>query len=220
MKLAAIHSSRVSALVELVDLVPDGKIFLPDLINSIATQCEFRKFPDSPEKLIDQSNGALFEMGKWEDQPIHKLTLFRDGIVIETSSTTEETDATLQALLQWAKESLGLHFEPQMIQRKGILSSVVVYLDVPLDNLNPILGKIGKLLSEQTTKAVNQLMNFRTQGISISTNALNSKFTPAVFSIERRTDILDVENKYFSTAPLSTTEHLKVLETFEKALQK
>ena len=45
MKLASIHVSKVSALVEITDLVPTGKVFAPDLMTAIAERCEFRKFP-------------------------------------------------------------------------------------------------------------------------------------------------------------------------------
>jgi hypothetical protein len=219
MKLAAIHTGKVSVLIEIADLVPNGKIFAPELINAIAARCEFRKTPKEPDKL-QQEGGLVFELGKWEDQPINKLSLFGDGIVLETSSSTEDTDATLQALLLWAKKSLEIHFDPAMIRRKTFASQVTVYFDVNLDSLHPILKKISDFVSESESKQVAQPLTFRTSGITISSNALASKFTPGTFTIERRVNIPDAENKYYSGAPLPTLDHLALLEQFEQSLRK
>jgi hypothetical protein len=219
MKLAAIHLSKVTYLVETIDLAPFGKIFLPDLVNAIAQRCEFRKFPQNIGK-EKEPPGVVFETGKWDDQPIGKLILFTDGIVLETNSTTEDTEATLLALLLWAKESLGLHFEPEMVKRKIFYSQVAVYFDIQLDSLHPICEEIAKTLSVANTKLFNQPFVFRTAAITVTTNTLAGKFVPGMFSVERRIDVPDSENKYFSSAPLPTSEHLALLETFEKALKK
>jgi hypothetical protein len=221
MKLAAIHLSRVTYLVETIDLIAVGKIFLPDLVNAIAQRCEFRKFPENFGKDKDKGpSGAVFELGKWEDQPIAKLTIFTDGIVLETVSTTEDTETTLLALLSWAKESLGLSFEPEMVKRKIFVSQLAFYSDMQLDSLHPICAGIAETLSVANTKLFDQPFVFRTSAITFATSTLAGKFTPGIFSVERRVDVPDSENKYFSSAPLPTAEHLALLEEFEKAIKK
>ncbi len=219
MKLASIHVSKVSALVEITDLVPTGKVFAPDLMTAIAERCEFRKFPQDFGK-NKETAGAVFEIGKWNDQPIDKLTIFNDGIVLETSSDTDDTDATLQQLLMWAKKEIGISYEPEMIRRKLFTSSLVVYSDLQLDSLHPILKELAAFISPDVNEQFNHQFVYRTAGITIGVNTLASKFAPAVFSIERRIDVPDSENRYFSTAPLRTSKHLSLLEKLEKALQK
>jgi hypothetical protein len=219
MKLAAIHASKVTALVEITDLVPTGKVFAPDLMTAIAERCEFRKFPQDFGKKQEPA-GAVFEIGKWNDQPINKLTIFNDGVVLETSSDTDDTDATLHQLLMWAKKEIGINYEPEMIRRKLFTSNLVVYSDMQLDSLHPILKELAAFVSSDTSKQFNHQFVYRTAGITLGTNTLTSKFAPTVFSIERRIDVPDSENKYFSTAPLRTSEHLSLLEKLEKALRK
>jgi hypothetical protein len=218
MKLAAIHLSKISALVEVADLVRDGKIFVPDLIKAIIARFEFRKFPNDPAS-FGQSSGLVFEIGKWDGLPIYKLTLFNDGIVLETSATTEETEKALYAILEWGAE-VGLVFDPKMISRLLVVSTVAVYLDINLDNLHPVLKRIAAITSEAQSERMTIPLAYRTSGISISSNTLTSKFPTAAFTVERRVDVPDSTNKYFSSAPLHTSEHLNALEELEKALQK
>lgn len=218
MKLAAIHASKISALIEVVDLIPQGKIFFPDLLTAIASRCEFRKAPQDFGK--ETAAGAVFELGKWKDQPIFKLTLFRDGIVLETGSSTEDTESTLNEMLQWAKKEIGIHFEHEMIRRKVFYSQLAVYFGVELDLLHPVLGEMASTLTEAATRQLLMPMNYRMAGITIGTSTLEAKYPTGVFTIERRLDVPDSENKYFSGAPLRTFEHLALLEKFEKALRK
>ena len=219
MKLAAIQMSRVSALVEINELIPTGKVFTPDVMTAIAERCEFRKFPQEFGKKQEPA-GAVFEIGKWNDQPINKLTIFNDGVVLDTSSDTDDTDATLQQLLMWAKKEIGINYEPEMIHRKLFTSQLVVYSDMQLDSLHPILKELAAFISSDASQQFNQQLVYRSAGIILNTNNLTSKFSPSVFSIERRIDVPDSDNKYFSTAPLRTSQHLSLLEKFEKALQK
>jgi hypothetical protein len=219
MKLAAIHVSRVTVFVEVTDLIPQGKVYFPDLVNAIVARCEFKKFPQDFGK-EPLPAGAVFEMGKWKDQPIGKLTIFRDGLVLETASSTEDTESTLQEMLLWTKKEVGIQFEPGMVKRKAFYSQVAVYFDLQLDSLHPILSEIAATLSEATSKQVDLPMVYRTAVITLSPNTLSAKHPTGVFSIERRIDVPDSENKYFSSAPLRTLEHLALLEKFEKVLYK
>jgi hypothetical protein len=218
MKLAAIHGSKVSALVEIAELVPTGKVFVPDLMTAIAERCEFRKFPQDFGKKKEEA-GAVFEIGKWNDQPINKLTIFNDGVVIETNSDTSDTDTTLEQLLMWAKKEIGITYESEMIRRKHFTSQLVIYSDMQLDALHPILRELAAFVSSDASKQADHQHVYRTAGITLSTNTLESKFAPTAFSIERRIDVPDSNKKYFSTAPLRTKDHLALLEKFEKALQ-
>jgi hypothetical protein len=219
MKLAAIHTSRVTALVEIIDLVPEGKVFLPDLLEAIAVRCDFRKYPKDFGK-TEPTAGAIFEIGKWNDQPIGKMTIFTDGIVIETGSSTEDTETALHELLLWAKEDMGIKYEAAMIKRKVFYSQLAFYLDVKPEVMHPILGELAATLSDAASKQAGVPMMYRTSGIVLGPSTLIAKFPTGNFTIERRVDVPDSENKYFSGAPLRTPEHLALLEKFETALRK
>jgi len=217
MRLAAIHASRITALIEVSDLIRDGRVFIPDLINAIVARFEFRKFPSDPAS-FGQAGGLVFEIGKWEGLAVYKLSLFNDGIVLETTATTEETERALFEILSWSTQ-VGLVFERNMINRLIVGSTVAVYLDVNLDDLHPILRTISETCSDAASQMLTVPLAYRTAGISVSPSTLTSKVMPTTFTIERRLDVPDSQNKYFSNAPLHTSHHLKALEDFERALQ-
>jgi hypothetical protein len=55
--------------------------------------------------------------------------------------------------------------------------------------------------------------------ISIDYDALTGKHPLGPFSIQRRENTPFSEGKYFSSAPLPTDIHIKLLEKFEKSLE-
>ncbi len=213
MKLAAIQLGKVTWLAEAVEFDPKGKLFLPDFLASIASLGEFRVFPDKSGQYSEK--GANFEIGKLGDQRINKLQLFNDGIVMETSSPTQDAERSLLNLMLWAKDAHGVTFEPGMIRRKMFYSEIIAFMDVDLNNLHPVLRKIGSAVSESVT-AVNGIQaTFRASGVTLEVNSLTRKFPVGQFSVQRRADTPDAENKYFSSAPLKTDEHIRLLEQFE-----
>ena len=97
---------------------------------------------------------------------------------------------------------------------------MLVYLDVRLDSVHPVLDEIAAIVSKAASDQTAQAMIYRTAAITLGVNVLTAKNPTGVFSIERRLESPDSENKYFSSAPLRTFEHLALLEKFEKSLQK
>ncbi len=219
MRLSAVHNSRVTFLIEIAELTPFGKVHPPTLLNALAKRCDFKNFPENLGK-EPKPQAFVFEGGLWNKQPITKLSLFNDGIALDTGSSTEDTETTLLELLEWAKRDLGLAFEPAMVRRKMLLSQLVFYMEGRLDSVHPIFGEMEKVLSQSTSENLNHPFSYRIASVQLSPNPLDAKFLPGLFSIERRADTPDSENKYFSTAPVHTKEHLALLERFERSIRK
>src|ERR1035441_4633206 len=145
MKLSAVTLARVLAFVETFDLNPQGTVFFPDLVAKLVEKCRFQKFPQTIQD-FDEQKGVEFLSGTWGRINVEKLTIYNNGILLDTRASTSISEQVLSEALEWAKE-FGIVYQPQMIKRKGFLSSFSFYSDVPLLGQTAALTKLSQSLS-------------------------------------------------------------------------
>ena len=63
-----------------------------------------------------------------------------------------------------------------------------------------------------------QPINYEPTGIILNLDQSTTKLAPVFFTLERRAEVPFTDNKYFSSAPLSTQDHIGILQEVEKAL--
>ena len=102
-----------------------------------------------------------------------------------------------------------------MVKRTTYVSQLTFYSDVMLDRLHPALSKLAERLTRRVPEYYGQSVEYQPASTVVAYDPLSIKAGPASFSIERRADTLFKENKYFSTAPLPTDEHISLLQDFE-----
>jgi hypothetical protein len=217
MKLTAIVMARALAFVEIEELNPKGKAYYPDIVAALVERFKFQKYPTKPED-FDETKGVQFADGKFADGTLDRVQLFTHGIVIDTRVSTAVSAALLNDTLLWAKSALGMHYEESMVKRRAFVSQVTFESNLKLVKLNPILEKAGSVISSSLSTSTGQPIHFEPTGIVLSLDQSVSKLAPGTFTLERRAEIPFADNKYFSSAPLSTDEHLKLLQEFEKVL--
>lgn len=218
MRLASVDLARSIVFVSLEDILPRRRIFYPDFVKLVVDQFKFQKSPQGLYEL-DLPQGASFEHGKVGDIVVEKLSIYRNGFVVDTSSSTADSEIALQQILLWAVETLGINYRQEKVTRRSYYSQLVVYFELSLDVLNPALSTLCKQVSDMVTKQFGQPMQYETYGVTISIDPTSTKLQPGGFSIEKRKDVPFSEEKYFSGAPLQTEDHLKLLEEFESALK-
>jgi hypothetical protein len=219
MKISAIVLARFVAFMEPLDLNPVGKVYLPDIIPAIVAKYKFLKFPQKPEDL-DESKGITFEGGRFEGITIQRIQLFTHVVSAETASSTTDSERVLEGALQWTAETFGLNYRAGMVKRKAHVSQLTFYSDSIFKNLNPVLLKIATKLSERVPQYFGTRVEYQPSSFAISYDPLTVKNGTSVFSIEPRAETPYDENKFFSTAPLPTEEHIKLLEELESDLQR
>ena len=220
MQLSAILLARFVALIETVDLDPHGRIHYPTLVHGLVERLKFQKYPKAPEE-IDESKGIVFTDGLYNGIAIQKLTIFNNGLVIETRSSTQDSEKILQENLIWATKEFGLAFSPEAIKRKMYVSQLTFTSTSPiLAGLSTSLAKLAKILSATVVGANNEKFNFETTGISIGHDVLTTKYPVASLTIQRRLETPFSENKYFSEAPLQTDIHLSLIQALEDDLKR
>jgi hypothetical protein len=215
MRLSAISLSRVLGFVEIIDLSPRGRIFLPELVSKIAQQFSFQKFP-KPLDELDESKGIEFFEGKIGEKVIQKLAIFNTLLVLETRSTTDDSKRILEDMLEWGAQKCGLDYKPGMITRFAYVSDLTFYSDVPLLSVSSALAKVAAKTSEALTDIWQEPVRYEPINLIVGHDPTARKYPIAPFSIARRAEARFSENKYFSEAPLPTSLHIRLLEEFEK----
>jgi hypothetical protein len=215
MQLSAVLLARALAYIESFDLNPRGKVFYPDLVKGMVEKFGFLKFPEKAEDL-DETKGIDFIGGKWGNVTVEKLTIYQNGLLLDTRASTAESERIIEEGLAWASSTFGLIYEPKMIKRRGYLSNLCFYSACPflLKSSLPV-----SKLTERVHNAVGKITGDKTPWeptiLTIHSESIPRKPVGAPFTIQRRAETAFSENKYYSEAPLPTDEHVRLLEAFE-----
>jgi len=219
MKLQSVQRARSIWLVNLVDLNPRGRNIL-SLIAPVIAKYNFMQFPAKPEEL-DLSKGIIFVGGSFQKDPQNDiaidLTIFNDGFIADTRSSTEDSDAFLEEFFSWIAIEFGLVPYQEILRSRVYVSELWVETDKSLNTLNPKLENFAKRLTSLIVGHKHHPISFETYGISFWTNPTVT-LPPGPFKFERAEGVPFNENRYYSTAPLQTDVHLELLEELENIL--
>jgi hypothetical protein len=213
MRLLSVNLARSIWLGSILEFNPRGKN-LYAAIPLLVASYKFKTFPSQAE-IPDYSKGVKFEEGEFKnsegDLIAINLTIFTDGIVADTRSSTQDSDAFLLQVLTQLSEQFNLpHFE-QIIRKKNYVSQLYVTTRMSLNLINPGFKEAVKYLSE------NLSVPFEIGGLSFWVDP-SSTLQPFQFSFERALNVPFAEKKYYTVAPLQTEKHIELLEKFETIL--
>jgi len=214
MQISAVITARFFVFIETNDLNPMGRAYFPQIVSALVERYGFLKFPQKPEE-FDESKGVVFQEGRAGDVTIRQINVYDHATYVDTASSTDDSEKFFHETLTWLSKDFGLQYRPQMVKRTTYVSQLTFYSDVMLDNLHPALSKLAQRLTRRVPEYYGQALQHQPASTSITYDPLSVKAGPANFTIERRADTLFKENKYFSTAPLPTDEHINFLQDFE-----
>jgi hypothetical protein len=216
-QVAAIALARLVAFIETIDLNPRGYMYFPEMVPALVNRYGFSKFPEKLED-FDETKGIVFEGGRFNNVTIHRIQVYNSVLVAETASSTTDSEKVLEDALRWGSETFGLVYRPGMIKRKAYVSQLTFYSDAILPKLHPALLRASEKLSLRVPQYFGFDLKYRPSAFAISHDPLEIRNGAAPFSIEARAEVPYSESKYFSTAPLPTEEHIKLLEMLEADL--
>jgi hypothetical protein len=216
MKLLNTNVSRSLWYFATEDLNPKGLDLIP-VLAAVQARYRFRVYPTKPEDIHPAPNGIQYGKGAFrlddrEQIEIVRFTIYKDGVVADTRYSTEVTDQFLSDVLGYVS-SHGLTYESSMITKKAYVSELVVSSDLNIDLISPAFPQIASLVAQENGEG----RNFFATSIQFGTDPHEG--SPLRFSFERRADSGFKENRYFSTAPLTTNKHLEVLRALEILLK-
>ena len=217
-EIVGVDMARVILHFHTGELNPTGRVILPDITAALVERYGFIVYPQKPED-YDQEKGVSYELGKWNDIAIGRLALYDSGLLVDTGSSTDDSEAILRDALTWGSETFGLTFRPEWFNRKVYLSELIVKSERPLTALNPVLETLATKLTSRISEIMDLTLPFEVTGVSIGFDPFLTKNTMAGFRIERLKDVRFSENRYYAVANLPTKEHIEFLNEFEAAIQ-
>jgi hypothetical protein len=219
MEILAVRTARVIAHLNAEELNPAGRPIAHEYFNAFTEHYKFLKRPMTADEILDaEGKGVTFELGKLNDIGINKVVLFNWGVAVETSKSSDASELVLQDMLDWGAEKFGLSNRPSLITLRNYVSELVFTSDLALPRLSEILQGVGDSVTALVGGYLGNSLPFETLGFTLAVDSTQAKqlFTP--FQVQRLLDTPFVQKKYYSGAPLKTSDHMDLLYELEVAL--
>lgn len=211
MKLLAVGLARSIWLFQIAEWNPRGRAMHP-LFFTLIERYRFIKHPKLSE--IDWQKGVKFEDGTYKtSQGVEitvALTVYMDGVIADTRSSTRDSDEFLHEALSFLSEEYNYPDYQTVLRKKLYSSEVFVNIGQSLTSVNQDLQQFANRVSSLVS---NEASPFRI-GITFFSDP-SYPGTQLSFKLEPAAGSPFSENRYYSHAPLKTDEHLLLLEEFE-----
>jgi hypothetical protein len=217
MELHSVGIARSVWLFDINDLNPGGKSIFPEAFLWLGEKYSFQTFPKTTAELDQEKKGYLFKAGKFQiDAEVITVnfSIYSDGFVAETWSSTEKGDALLEDILRSAASKFGLMYRPNTIRTKQYVSEMTVRLDHHFNKINPKITHFCETINGFFAR--HHLPPFEMTGILFGPDSSASAYKPPGLLIERKLGVPFTENTFWSKSPFTTKDHLSALEEFEK----
>jgi hypothetical protein len=186
------------------------------LIKGLQDEYGFVQVPSKVEDL-DFNKGVTFLRGYYRGAIIDKLQVYENGLLCEAAADTRIGDDFLGEVLIWAAEK---HQLP--VKETGVMAYISQLEVISEINVGAIFSKlktIGTLFSEALTRYGQPVPAYEFNGLRMHYDSMATPIPrPPHFIFERRVGQVYSTNEYFTSAPLRTEDHLRVLEILEKLL--
>lgn len=204
MRIANVSRARSIWLFDTAELNPNGEDIVSKIYASLLRKYQFRVKP-AADDILSAKDRRLAE-GLFHHNGLSipvALEYWSDGLVADTITSTEVSDAFLEDVISTLSKELQVKYHPNMIRSRRYLSELVVYADKGLvgicDRLDAFAKELGKLWPSQEVSAI----------------FFGSESRPTAFTFERRANTSYEHNKFFSSAQMKTDTHSQLLDLFE-----
>lgn len=207
-------TSSLTALF-LASRAPGGQLPLAPAMGELIKRYGFAGFPANVQQL--EAAKVEFRQGTFRNSGIESFSLYGDGVVITSKSSTDLLDEFMTDVTEWMGTELGLKRIETHPVNIAYESNVLLRSEVPLLRLLDPLAPIQEVIAKAVKATMGLGANFEPFGIALAADhSLIPGMKPAPFRLERRAGLGFETNLYVSQAPLRTADHLKVLERLEK----
>ena len=167
---------------------------------------------------FDLKNGITFLNGLFDRRVvIDRVQIYGNGILAEGKTSTDECDAFLDDVINWSAKEAGLEFvESDPNSMKLYLSQLELEVPKSLERSFQKYAEIGEVVGGFLLSYKQPYQQMYPAGILFSSDNAEHNRVPIKF--ERRAETPFSQNLYFSSAPLRTADHLKVISMIENLL--
>jgi hypothetical protein len=197
--------------------------YMPDIFRGVAERYQFTGVPSDIADAIQ--NGAKFAHGrllvKGQTVAVTDIGIFNDGLIVG-AMTTDLADIILDDFLSWITSMYHLR-ERIILKPRTYTSNLVVEFDKLQNGAITRLENISRKLARALSESRGWNCDIDVQRVAVQTDPLDllphmMPLTSTQFAIERRGGVPYSEGRFWSTAPLRTSEHLTLLESIEEDL--
>lgn len=211
-----IKTARAIWLVDSRDLNPHGIDIWP-ILNAIRDRYNFQVYPKTVEEANEYDpKGVVFMNGSFAagtgPHTIVKATMFGDGIVVDSGLSTDFSEAFLADALTFLSSQYGLTYRSNMIHQRIYTSELIVHTDKDLNRMFTPLAAIKERLDLLTG------LSFEPLGLGFVIDTTASTARPAPFRFEREVGKHFSQRRYYSSAPVRTSQHEELLQQMEAML--
>jgi len=219
MKVISTDVARTTWLFPLTELNPYGKS-LTQAFRGLADRYNFKSFPAHSLDFDKESKGFLFNAGEFVNHEgarvVAKLSIFTDGIVSDTWSSTRDSEDFLEDVMKWVKREHGVGLPPDRKVKTLYLSQFTVTTDKHIGGINPKLQAFADLVSAKVGDRWGGNSGFNVGGIGFRVSDPTKQFAPSPFRFELKDGTRIDEKRYFTLAPVQTDVHLELLDKLEE----
>lgn len=193
-----------------------GTPYIPDLLHAIADRYSFQKFPVSFEEIASETR--IFQMGKWNNLQIDELGIYNDGVIAAAPSSTDVTNGIVDDLFNFV---IGEYDFEITSRREFRHYESAIVIELPKNITNRFLGmyELSRNLTDFQVSYDLPDYKFETARLGSFVDAtLHTGRIPLGFSLERRAGESFKDNRWYSSAPLKTEDHLTLLDNLEQSL--
>jgi hypothetical protein len=218
MKLISVDAARTTWLFPVPELNPGG-LSLTKAFLGLAERYDFKRFPKHTLDMDPESKSLVFNEGNFKSRDgrdiLVKLTIFTDGILADSWSSTSDAEDFLKDAMQWLKKEHGFTIPADRRVKTLYLSQLTVTTDKKIASLNPKLQAFADLVSSNIGDRWEDNTGFTVGGISFWPNDPTKPSSPAQFRFEMKAGTPAAAKRYFAIAPVQTDAHLLLLEKLE-----
>jgi hypothetical protein len=211
MELVAVQNSRVVYLTYLYR--PTGQLYLPEAVAKLIQRYSFVKYPTAEDLLKDIHP---FGMGKFNDIQIDEMKIYPDGVIASSRSDSDLVDSFLRDLFDWAQKEFGfvqgITAKPERHYESYLIVKSKCDLALAQKPRHDITEDFNKLWRKKYFDEAYLPAGF---ALDCDPHNFSGRRKPMAFDLARRIGVPFEENVFFSTAPLTTKDHLALLSRLE-----
>jgi hypothetical protein len=194
--------------------------YLPDAVKKVVEEFKFLDYPKEIAQLFpaeDTNEPIVFRHGKLifdgREIVVDFLQIYRAGLQVVTVTNTSDALTAVDQIAQWGIRAFDLKLET--VKDPGFYSQLQVRFEKPLPEMFPKLKTIAGEIGDKHPDIMDFRPKYELTALHFS-YAPKNKTDPVIFRIERAGNVSFSENLFYSDAALTTEEHIKVLEDFER----
>jgi len=210
-KLLTIEENRIIYLFRMRR--ESGQLYLPDVFKEIKERYFFMSAPQSVEEVA--GDVQTFRIGKFQDGGITELSLYPDGLVVTSQSTTEHLESFISDIIEWVQDTFELRIVDELPQSRTHKSTLVVKFSSDPFELGPRIGRVAEHLAGKLKASFPLVREARVFGLSMEVPISTKAGDTVRLRLERRAGSDPMQLIFYSEAPLSVSDHVEILSEIE-----